>query len=179
GGEEAEDQEGDQAEDQKVHDLQLFETVAHEHRGQQAAGGQTGQRAEPARGTAGGSGRLLTTGSRCALLSRRGGLAGLVAGSGAEGFATAKTLGVGFEAEGQRQAQNHGDTEETLHYGFLSCGKAWSASCPPWLAMTSDRMFPAFARARLSASRTAPFPTAHASRSPGPGTPASRPRCDH
>ena len=144
-GEETEQQEGDQAEDQHVHDLQAFETITHEHRGQQATGGQTGQRAEPARSAAGGSGRLLATGCLGSRLRRRRGLAGLVAGRGAEGFATAKTLGVGFEAEGQCQAQHHGDTEETLHHGFLSCGKAWWASCPSWVGMTSDRMFPAFA----------------------------------
>jgi len=48
GGEEAEEQEGDQAEDQDIHELDALEAVAHEHRGEQAAGDQTGQRAEPA-----------------------------------------------------------------------------------------------------------------------------------
>ena len=80
---------------------------------------------------AGSSGRLLTTRSLGGGLCRRSGLAGLVAGGGAEGFATAKTLGVRFEAKGQRQAQDHGDTEETLHQGLLSEESAWAASCPP------------------------------------------------
>ena len=199
GGEEAEDQEGDQAEDQEVHDLQAFEAITHEHRGEQATGGQAGQRAEPARCAAGGSG-LTTCGGRggCRLRLRRG-LASLVARRGTEGLAAAKALGVGFEAEGQRQAQDHGDTEETLHHGFLSCGKAWAASCPARMGVASDRMFLAFAwsgrpradeiraparttngarRLRpFSASRRVPSPTAPASRSPAPGKPASRPRC--
>ena len=66
GGEEAEQQERDQAEDQDIHELDAFEAIAHEHRGEQAAGGQTGQRTEPARGAAG-SGCLTASLIRCGL----------------------------------------------------------------------------------------------------------------
>ena len=114
GGEEAEQQERDQAEDQDIHELDALEAVAHEHRGEQATGGQTGQRAEPARGTAGGSGRLTASLIRCGL-GLLGRLAGLVAGRRAEALAAAETLGVGVEREGQADTQRHEDAKHTLH----------------------------------------------------------------
>ncbi len=115
-GEQAEDDEGDQAEDQDIHELDALEAIAHEHRGQQATGGQAGQRAEPARSTACGSGLLtsgLLGGGIVALLRRC--LASLVAGCRAEALAAAEALGVGIDAEGQTDTQRHENAKHTLH----------------------------------------------------------------
>ncbi|MNN11433.1 hypothetical protein D3C81_1243910 [compost metagenome] len=82
GGDEAEHQEGDQRDDQDVEDLHAIEAIAHEHRGQQATGGDTGQRAEPFRCAAGGC-RCATWRGWRGTRGGRGSLAGLVHWRGA------------------------------------------------------------------------------------------------
>jgi hypothetical protein len=64
GGDKAEDQEGDDRHDQDVEDLHALEAAAHEHGRQQATGSEAGQRAKPARSTAGLGGGACSTGSR-------------------------------------------------------------------------------------------------------------------
>ncbi|MCY1180309.1 hypothetical protein D9M73_207410 [compost metagenome] len=81
-GNEAEHQEGDQRHDQDVEDLHAIEAIAHEHRGQQATGGDTGQRAEPFRCAAGGC-RCATWNGWRGTRGGRGSLAGLVHWRGA------------------------------------------------------------------------------------------------
>src|SRR5690606_36784830 len=66
-GEQLEQHEGQQAEDQAVEQLQALEAVTEQHGCQQTAGGDTGQRAQPAAGAGGGRGvRLLV--AWCSLL---------------------------------------------------------------------------------------------------------------
>src|SRR5690606_16254827 len=106
-----------------------LEAIAHEHRGQQATGGQAGQRAEPARSTACGSGLLtsgLLGGGIVALL--RCCLASLVAGCRAEALAAAETLGMGVERDSQAEAQRHEEAKHSFHYVF-PCGVKVRA---PW-----------------------------------------------
>ncbi len=114
GGEEAEQQERDRAEDQDIHELDTLEAVAHEHGSEQATGGQTGQRAEPAGSTARGGGRLTTCLIRRGL-GLLGRLASLVARRRAEALAAAEALGVGVEREGQADTQRHENAKHTLH----------------------------------------------------------------
>ena len=118
GGKEAEQQEGDTAEDQDIHELETFEAITHEHRGEQSTGCEAGQWAEPARGTAGGCWRLAACLSRGGL-GLLGRLASLMAGRRAKALAAAETLGVGIEAEGQADTQRHENAEHTLHLVVL------------------------------------------------------------
>src|SRR5690606_27956663 len=108
-GDETEDQEGDDRHDQDVEDLHALEAAAHEHGGQQATGSDAGQRAEPARRTAGfGSGASGTgragSGSSATGSRRRSHLAGLVSRRSAGALAATKALGVGVEAHRQADA---------------------------------------------------------------------------
>lgn len=121
-GDETEDQEGDDRHDQDVEDLHALEAAAHEHGSQQATGRDAGQRAEPARSTAGLGGsasgtRRARSGSSAACSRRRSHLAGLVSRRSAGALAATKALGVGVEAHRQADAQRHGDAKKTFHKG--------------------------------------------------------------
>ncbi|MNO71616.1 hypothetical protein D3C76_625340 [compost metagenome] len=152
GGDKAEDQECNDSHDQDVEDLHALEAVAHEHGGQQAAGSDTGQRAEPARSAtglgSGASGTGSTSGRRSAAHAwrRRSHLAGLVSRRSACAFATTEALG-GIDVETHRQAdaQRHGDAKKTFHKGNSHLWKARAPCCTAEVLLASGRVFRAFA----------------------------------
>jgi len=144
-GDEAEHQEGDQGDDQEVHDLEALEAITHEHGRQQATGGEAGEWAQPARSTAGGGRSTARSGRRG---GRRGwrSLASLVDRRGARALAAAEALGVGVQAQRQADAERQCDAKKTLHkWDIPCCGLHARHVAQVPRHMTSDIMFRAFA----------------------------------
>src|SRR5690554_242487 len=108
-GEQLEQHEGQQAEDQDVEQLQALEAVTEQHGCQQTAGGDTGQRTQPAAGP-GSGGRIRLLVARRGLLLRSllalGRLA-LVHGGGAEALAATQATGFGI-GDGQTDHEEYG-----------------------------------------------------------------------
>ena len=151
GGDKAEDHKGDDRQDQDVEDLHALEAAAHEHGREQATGGDTGQRAQPARSTAGLGRGAGSTGCACGrgCTARGAGgwshLAGLVSRCRTGTFAATEAFGVGVEAHRQADAQRHGDAKKTFHKGNSHLWIARAPCCTGVVTLASDIMFRAFA----------------------------------
>ncbi len=151
GGDKAEDHKGDDGHDQDVEDLHALEAAAHEHGSEQATGSDTGQRAQPARSTAGLGSSACGTGCTCSgsrsahAASGWGHLAGLVARRCAGAFTATEAFGVGVEAHRQADAQRHGDAKKTFHKGNSHLWIARAPCCTGVEAVASGIMFRAFA----------------------------------